>query len=641
MLQGIRDRATSWIVWVLIGLICAAFALTGLEGAANLFVDEDTVLEVGDRNWNKESYDRWVSENNNPGPMPRLQQLYGLATRWTDEEWTREAGYRVEDKVWKAAIRENPNYQKNGEFDPARYRDALATQSGITPAQHEAGVKLTAAASQMQRGLINSSFVVPAQVARYVELDKQQRMVQTAKVTSADFVAKQAASADDITEYYNKNKAKFFEPEQLQVDYVVLKLADKKAKVEVKEEQLKAMYEEQLGRFTSPNERRLPAHILVLGGEDPDAQDDAKEKATKILAEIKAGKSFADAAKEYSEDPSTKEKGGQLEWVQRNANTGTAFDVAIFALKEKGEISEPIKTEFGYHLIKLVDVEGSTVTPFADVKAELEDEYRRNAALDVYNEARTNLGREAATDKTLAEIAEAHGVTVKTSMLFSPGTKVGIAKRDAVRKEAFDSFADAELKEGTLSQLVEVSDDKGFPIEAYLMAKKKFVPRRQQEQAEVTTEITALVKQKKAETEANQVAADIKKALVDGKTVADVETAFNTKFSAATPVSRDETVLLPRPVVTQIFAMDKPVDNKQFGNFQAGQEHYLVILSEVIPGKADALADVARDGLRDELERNLANAGVRSLRKAMQNELGYKMDQDKAGINFGGNVSVK
>lgn len=639
MLQGIRDRATSWIVWVLIGLICAAFALTGLEGAANLLVGQDNVLEVGDQEYSKAQYDHDLKKYPDLTSLDKFRYLNDRANRDALREWLQEGDYSVPDVVWKKAILEDPNFQKDGVFNQERYEKSIQSSAKA----YEAQQRSAAIAAQVDRSLFASSFVVPAQVAQFTALMKQTRTIETATVSANTYFAEQTVSDTEIADHYNDNKEQFFEPEKVQVDYIKLSLDDLKKKVTVTDELLQSNYKNQLGRFTSPNEQRLGAHILLLVDPESGSADKqaVKEKAEKLVKEARAGKAFADLAKEYSADESTKDSGGTLEWSKRSDRLSSKLDDALFALEKKGDVSEPVLTKFGYHVVYLQDVKDSDVKPFAEVKATLESEFREIRALDILADAGERLARVATQDKTLAQIAEDEELTVKTSAFFAANAVTGIGAHRAVNQEAFASLADAELTDGTLSGLVTVEDDKKQPTALFLMAKKGYKAKRQRKQEEVTNEITALIKKQKAEDKARQVASDVQKALQEGKTAADIDSTFKVKVAPAVTVGRDEGTAIPRYITQRVFAMKKPADKPTVEAFPAGQEHFVVKLIGVEAGKPEALKDAERDQIRDQLQAATKRFDQSSMVRAMRQHAGVKIHYGNAGIEAGPGIPAQ
>jgi peptidyl-prolyl cis-trans isomerase D len=271
----------------------------------------------------------------------------------------------------------------DGKFD--RQRFMLAT--GSTPEQYEASVRSQLATQQVLLGVSGTAFATPAQAKAALDAFYDRREIQVARFESGAFAAKVAITEADIENYYKSNAARFQAPEQANIEYLVLDLEAAKKNIAVSDADLRAYYEQNRSRYGTPEERRA-SHILITAPADAPAADRAKAraKAVELLAEVrKSPESFADIARKNSQDPGSAEKGGDLDFVTRGAMV-KSFDDALFGLK-KGELSDIVESEFGYHIIRLNDIKPGVVQPFEKVRSTIDNEVRGQQATQEFAKA--------------------------------------------------------------------------------------------------------------------------------------------------------------------------------------------------------------------------------------------------------------
>jgi peptidyl-prolyl cis-trans isomerase D len=271
----------------------------------------------------------------------------------------------------------------DGKFDRERFQMA----TGQTPEQYEAAVRGNIATQQVLLGVTGTAFATPAQAQPTLDAFFDRREVQIAQFKPADFTSKVTVSDADIDTYYKDHAAQFQAPEQASVEYLVLDLDAAKKNISVSEADLKSYYEQNSARFGTPEERRA-SHILITAPSSASKaeRDAARAKAEQLLVDVKkAPATFGAVARKNSQDPGSAEKGGDLDFVSRGAMV-KPFEDAMFALK-KGEISNIVETEFGYHIIKLDDIKPGVVQPFDQARATIENEVRGQQATQEFAKA--------------------------------------------------------------------------------------------------------------------------------------------------------------------------------------------------------------------------------------------------------------
>ena len=271
----------------------------------------------------------------------------------------------------------------DGKFD----RESFQRVTGRTPEQYEASMRAELATQQMLLGVSGTAFTPPALAAATINAFYDRREIQVARFSPESFASKVTVSDADVETYYKDHAAQFQAPEQASIEYLVLDLEAAKKNISVNEADLKTYYEQNTARFGTKEERRA-SHILITAPASASAADraKAKAKAEQLLAEVKkAPATFADVARKNSQDPGSAEKGGDLDFVTRGAMV-KPFEDAMFALK-KGDISDVVETEFGYHIIRLADIKPAVVPPFEQVRATIENEVRAQQATQEFAKA--------------------------------------------------------------------------------------------------------------------------------------------------------------------------------------------------------------------------------------------------------------
>ena len=562
MLQGLRDRLTGPVIWFIVGIIVIPFAFFGIETFRSGGGDP-TVAKVGDEKIKESQFRR--------GYEQRLQQLQSLMgenfrpelinqdrfrqTVLNDmvqesllRQHVRDAGYRASDAMVFESLEAIPAFQDNGKFSSEAYRRLLA-QQGFTPARFEQQVRDQIVVEQMRDGILGSAFAAPAGAAQAYRLDEQQRWLAYAVFEASRYLPQVQVSDAQVQERYEQQKARFQSPERLRIAYVELALDQLPPAAAPEAEVLKVVYEaEKATRFTTVEERR-GRHILINFGAD---KDKAKERIEALAAKVKQGADFASLASSQSDDPGSKGAGGDLGWVRRGQMTGK-FEQALFALG-KGEVSGPVETEFGWHLIKLDDLRESRTRSFEepDVQAELLAAYRQRDAERRYQELAEKIEQGAfESPSSLDPVAQATGLQVKTSDWFTRTEGAGVAAQPAVREAA---FAEDVLQAGENSRPVSLGEK-----HMLVLRKQEYEAPRQKELAEVEAAIREDLKVEGARARAAAEAAEALGALASGRALEQVVTQKKATLKAPGLVRRNTPDIDPR-VLTALFQLPRPTE---------------------------------------------------------------------------------
>ena len=402
-------------------LIALTFATWGIESYTRFRGGADTVAEVNgirisQREWDEElrrqqdqlrrmfgaSYDPALLDT----PQTRQRLLDGMIAQRLVAYAAAKANLVVTDDMLVETIHAIPAFQNNGQFDKAQYELAVRSQNPpMSPAQFESRLRNDLSLQQLAGAVGGTAIVSRTVVGRLAALEGQKREVAEAVVPAEQYLAR--ASVDDAKAkaYYEANTAEFRTPERIRADYVLLS-ADSLAKLEpATEAEVRAAYEQRASQFRVEEQRRA-SHILV--------KDEAQ--AEKLLAQVKqAPGKFAELAKKFSQDTGSAEKGGDLGWFGPGMMV-KPFEDAVYALKKEGEIAGPVKSEFGYHVIRLTGIQPAKSRSFDEVKKELSDELSRQKGQRKFAEsaeAFSNLVYEQ--PDSLKPAAERFKLTIRTT----------------------------------------------------------------------------------------------------------------------------------------------------------------------------------------------------------------------------------
>jgi peptidyl-prolyl cis-trans isomerase D len=473
MLQSIHDKLKGWLAYVVLGAIGLVFVFWGINWtlSAPTYAAKVNGSEISS-NEVRQTYQQQLAQMERQSNVPLDDAMRNeIKRRVLDEYVNSEAlvtraddlGYRVSDSELLAEMSKVPAFQVDGKFDQAHALAVLNAQ-GRSVSEIEGLFRRDAKLRQLDTALNASSFATPTELKEFRALTRQQRELAWLTLSAAKYAA--SATPDDaaIKAYYDAHKSEYMTPETVNLRYVELSLAQLESKVSVDDAQLKAFYEEQKtktpDRFSQAEQRRV-RHIL-LPVNDPKEDAAVKLKAEGILKRAQGGEDFSKLAKEFSQDPGSAAQGGDLGWSEKKVFVGPFADAA-FSMKVD-EIRGPVKTQFGYHILKLDGIQPPAVKSFEQSKAELETEYKRNEAERLFNNAQDQLADAALQNATdIESVAKKAGLTVQDIANFNRNDGGGaLGKVPAVIDAAFSQ----DVLDGRLSPIVEVEKGRGVVLRA-------------------------------------------------------------------------------------------------------------------------------------------------------------------------------
>ena len=596
MLQKIRDKISGWVAVVVLGAIAVVFIFWGIQFESSVTTEaasvngEDVSARLVLQAWqDRQSQLQQQIRDELPAELVRTEQQK-LLDEFIDRELlvqrAHDSGYRVSDRELAQTLRQIPALQVDGQFSRDRYA-ALLRQQGRSETEFERDFRRDLESNQLRNAVAGSSFVTPGELQRRVALEGESRDVAYAVIPAAAYATQVEVTPDAVAAYYDKNKAQFMTPESVSLQYLRLDLAAIAANVQVTEEGLRKYYEETAARNETP-ERRKASHILVESGDDDAA---AKKEAGDLAARARTGADFAALAREHSDDVGSKASGGDLGWATREAYV-KEFSDALFGLQQQGDIVGPVRTQFGYHVIRLDGIETPHVRSFEEVRTELEPEYRREQAQNEFYEKSQQLADESfAALSELETVAKKLALPLQTVEEFSRQAGGGALGNDRKLIEA--AFSDEVLQERQNSPPIQLGEES-----VVVLRVSDHKPSKQRPLDEVRDQITAQLREEGAREAAAAAAVALAGRVTAGEAFAAVAASANTTATATQSITRqgpvsDTAAPVAPELVKAVFQAARPAGD---GKVTAGTvtlasgDQAVFVVSNVRPGTLDAAA---------------------------------------------------
>lgn len=602
MLQSIRDGIQGWVSALIIGVICVPFAFWGVTsyftGGGEVIVADVDGGEISQRAFQQAYQSRYQAEQRRLGNAAdlidekalKLQVLEGMVSRESLTQHVLQSGYDISDAKLVEALRNNPYLQQDGEFSQSRYGQLLAAL-GMDAATYEESLRRSLRVGQLQTALSESAAVSEAEVLRLWKLQNQTRTVSAVTIKASELSDSVEVSAEDIKDWYEDNLDDYYSEERVRVNYLELNLSDLTNRVDVSEEDIAARYEEDKERYVTPEQRRA-RHILIAG----DGDDIAKDKLKALKARIEAGEDFAELAKNNSDDPGSAVEGGDLGWVGRGVMV-KPFEDALFDLDEAGALSDIVETQFGLHLIQLDEIQDEQGQSLAEASAEIDMALRAEKADELYTELLEQLSELSYENPDDLQVAaDALELNVRISGWFTRERGTGISTDDKVRRAAFSNTV---LQDEENSEVIELGDER-----AVVVRKLGHEPAVQKSLASVTEDIERLLRNQRAQEQAEELAETVLDAVEDGTDIAEAAKANGLEASDLGAIKRSSSAM-NSVAVRDVFALPRPDE----GEVEAGSTELIngdvVVYALSAVTEADSEAESAEAelaALRNQLE---------------------------------------
>jgi len=569
MLENIRESSQGLTAKIILGLIILTFAVAGLGSYTNS-VDTSVATVNGEKislqDFNKayqaqrnrmaqqfgDMFDTLSNDNNY---MANFRQgvLDNLINERLIDQSAESLAIRVSDERIKKTIRAMPEFQVDGVFDNNRYL-AIINQAGFFQSSNFRDyLRVEMTRRQLSQALVATEFNLPYQEKLQLTLQNQTRDIRFATISAKQFEAGIDISEAEIKTYYQANQIRFENKEQVKVNYIRLSVADIAKNINVSDEEVASYYQDNISSFTQAEQRRV-SHIMIEFTEgDSDSETTAKTQAEAVLARLAQGEDFATLAKELSNDTFSGENGGDLDYLEAGVME-QSFDEAAFSLAAEGDITELVKTSFGYHVIKLTELKPSVIQSLSDVKTELQAKVSSEKAQEEFYAQTQEMARLSFEfPDSLEDAASEVNTSVETSTWLS---KSGLNSNNSAPfndpKVLAAAFSDLVLQDNMNSDILELNDNEALVLRLNTYQQANIKPL-----AEVQAQIKTILVAQKA---TNKAQSTIKELLVQFKAGNDITeqliknyVSFTTKENVAR-YSAD----LDQSIVREAFVLPHP-----------------------------------------------------------------------------------
>lgn len=593
MLQTIRDNSQGVIAKVIIGFIIGVFALFGAESIVGGFLQGNEVASVNGEE---------ITEQELSVSIQNVMASIGSDLDTIDEELIREVALNqlVEDKLLMQAAQDagmivsadsldreiirNPQFQIGGQFDNDLARRTMASQ-GFTPQTYRQALADRMIIGQLANAYAASDFVTESDLERIAALQTQTRDFRYLTIPLGTRTVGEEISEADLQAYYDNNQSMFTVPEQVSVNYVLL---DKDAifdEIQIDESDIRAQYEEEVGQAEADIEKRV-SHILF---DVSDGEDAAVAEAQAVKERIDSGEAFEDLAAEVSVDTASGEVGGDIGYTD-----GTVFPDAVesaLVSMEVGDVSDPVVSEFGVHLIKLTELDAADIPTFEASAERIERDMKQTEVDNVYFSRLETLANLAFETFDLQSISDELGLEIESSNAF--GRTGGSSMVTSDQRVIDAAFSDEVINQDLNSDAIELSDSRAVVIHL-----NEYQPEQVQPFEEVRSEIAVTLRRERERERTAEVGQEILAALEAGEDVSERIEAEGAEWEERLNVQRNQ-FDLNTEIAENAFSMTEPASgNVNREGFSLSNGAYSIIeLTAVTPGSLSDLSEEQQEQL--------------------------------------------
>lgn len=597
MLQQIRERFTGVFAVVLLGMLAVTFVFFGIGNFTFLSGDfaakvEGSEISLAQLEGTYQNQLLTYSDYGNLPPEIRRQLKANTLERMIRERLVEvhvlEEGYRIGDAQIAALLQSAPQFQENGVFKRELYY-AWLDQTVQDPRMFEANQRREYRISQLQRGIGATAFVTPTEYRRYLNLFAEQRQASLAIFDIAALADTIVVKDEDVQTYYDARPDDFRSPESVDFEYIEINREVLAAEIEIAEDVLQQYYEDNSHRFLQ-DEQRQARHILLTLD---DGEEAAEQEAIALTARVQAGEPFEDLARQYSKDGGTASQGGDLGTVMQSQMPGALGD-AIFSM-DKGEVLGPVRTDFGFHVLRLDEVVTGGALPLDQVRGELLQELQADGVEGQARALERQLS-DALFDATeLQEVAADAGLEVMSVTQFTRSGGEPFGANQAVIDTVFDSLT---LNEGQISDVIEVDANRSIMLRVveYNEAARRNID-------EVREEIVFGLQSERAINIIEDRSRRLREALEEGHDFAEMAFELEAEFTPDLMLGRQSTEV-DSVVLNNIFRAKKPSPgHSRLGSAITTNGDYAVFMvTAVVPGRPETIPLAERDQRKEDLQ---------------------------------------
>lgn len=636
MLQSLRDKAQGWMAWIIITLIAITFVLFGASNFLDMGRETQIAAKVNGKKITVReldiAYDNQLQQPGNEA-LQSLDQyevkkdiLQTMIEQTVITQQALRSGMRISSHYITSTIHSLPFLQVDKQFSPEAYRRLLQNYN-YTEKTFRTLVADDLIRGQLQQGIAQTAFVTAADLDQAIALVQQQRSFRVTRFPREAYERQVTVTPEDIEQYYKAHLADYKTDEKVKLAYVMVALPDLVKQFNPDEKTIETYYKSHISEFTQPEKMHI-AHIMigVPSNADKEAEDKALAKVASIQDQLKHGRSFADLAKETSDDPASATNGGVLAWYSQGEMM-PEIEKASAQLKP-GQISEPVKTRFGYHLIELLERHPSKVESLDAVKSQIMTQLKNQMAEEKFMQAVDDLGTLSydAPD-SLQPVADKLGLTIHTTGLFgrNEAPEDPLLKNPAVTAAAFSPSV-AEDKNN--SDVIKI--DEGHYI---VLRAVDYVPQLQMPLTDVTAAVQKRLIEERSSDLAKQAALEAQATMLEAKATMVNDVMHKYSWNNHENVTRlDNSV--NSDILNGAFALpDTPQTNDRLMkvvSYDKG-DYALVWLTGVKNGEPSALTAEEKEGFAELLVRHLGQLDYMLYVKGITNEAKITNKWDKSG----------
>lgn len=626
MLTWIRKKSSGVFMTIVMGILILAFALWGVGDYFAQSSNDKLATVNGKTITYTEFLNQFTNYRNNmmnqfgegfdpsyfDSPILKRNYLESMINSELVRQVALENGYTVTAAEIRQTIEEAPAFKdENGQFDKSLYA-AFLSQTNQSAQMLQMKLE-SEQAGQVLNGMFDTtSFVTQAEAEKMALLNKQTRDFNYINISPDQFLDGIEITAEEIETYYSDNSSQFMTDEQVAVNYIELDASDVANSIDVSEQAALEVYESDKERFMKPEQRKA-AHILV------NDDDDAESLLQEIQDKLAAGEDFAELAKTYSQDPGSATAGGDLGWVSPQ-DMVEEFDAELFSM-ESGQISEPVKTQFGYHLIQLNDIKAGEIPVFEAVKADIIQELQAVDAESAFLDRASQLSELVLDAQSgLESAAQASGIEMKTTELFSRAGGQGVAANQDFINAAFSPLVKENLMN---SDVIYLSDTHVAFMHINEVKDAELKPLE-----EVKEGIVSTLKTQKATEQAQDLANQlVNENVTEGQSLSDLAAAHDLEMQTATEVTRVGSSL-PFNLVKNVFAMGRPAADSNVVEVLDSNNTDVAVVELLAVNDVDlsTIEDIATESVQ--LTRNIKNNEQQLLIQALRENADVMINED-------------
>lgn len=595
-MEAFRTLIKGWVGKVLLVVFLVPFALVGMDGLFSLGSKAGIAATVNKQDVSVSELEQAVNQRrqqllpqvaNDDGkidtPVLRQQVLDGLVERALLLQQAKALGFQISDVQAAALIRKEPSFQVDGQFSDERFQTFLK-MTGQDSKRLIQDIQSQMAVQQFAGGLTASAITSKNEIQNIIVLQDEQRSVHLAQLPLTEYLNKVSISDADIQQYYDANKATLKVSENLDLQYVVLNSSQFVGQVSLSEDDLKAQYDIATKDLQSNIERRAQ-HILI-SVDDKTTDAAALKTSNELIDRINQGESFDSLAQQFSQDPGSAQKGGDLGFAPKGVYV-PEFEQSLDTLAIN-QVSAPIKTQFGYHIIKLLEKRSPELPTLDSMRAELTEQAKSAKAAELYNDAINQLNDLAVDAANLTDLAKPYQLVVQShNQLTRQGGAGDLANPELIKM----AFSEEVMLDNRISSGIAVD-----PTRTIWLKATTHRPERAQTLAEASGMIKLTLEEQKALALAMQDAAKIVDELNKGAVPAAVQASYAVQFADFGKINR-QMGLPNKKAQTAAFALDAP----EAGQWRAaavegekGTGVTIVAISDIQAGQLDSVPEDQR-----------------------------------------------